>query len=156
MTSAQKTLRVISIIIVVFAVIGIILGLLGMAGGGILGAASSTTEVSNELAKEGYTSSDGAAAGILVMVGGLVVIISAVIDLIVGILGMRGAKDPSKIGAFFVICIIGIVLAVLSLISAIGGGSDASSILSNVISLVLIIWCFYLANKIKNEGAPLE
>ena len=153
MSGAQKTLKVLAIITIVFAVIAIIAGLMGLMGGGILGAASGTSEVQNALTSEGYSASDGSYLAIVVVFAGFVALIEGVIDLIVGILGLRGANDPSKIGPFRIICIVGIVLAIINLLlAAITTNPDASTIISAIISLVLIIWCFYLANKIKNQN----
>ena len=152
MSSAQKTLRIICIVLTVLAIIGIVLGLLGMATGGLIGAVSVSNEGAAELAAQGYSSDAGLGAGILVGGASLAILISGIIDLIIAILGLRGAKDPSKIGPFRVFCIIGIVLCVLGVLACFTGSVDASTAISNVISLALVIWCFVLTNKIKAQS----
>ena len=152
MNSTQKTLRILCIITVIMAILCIIVGVLSMGAGGLIGIASTTNEGASELAAQGYDSSTGVAAGVLVGALGVGIIISGIIDLIIGLLGMRGAKDPSKIGPFWVFCIIGIVLNALSVIGCFMQGADATNIVSNIISLALVVWCFFLANKIKTQA----
>ena len=156
MSSTQKTLRVICIIIIVFAVIGILAGLAVMGLGGLIGGVSATDPSALSTSIDGLTAEETAAlgvgAGVFTGVIGFIVVISALIDLLIGILGLRGAKDPAKIGPFSVFCIIGIVLNALSLIAGVAQGSDASTIISSIISLALVIWCYVLARKIKETA----
>ena len=77
-------------------------------------------------------------------------LISGVIDLLIGIFGLRGAKDPRKIGPFFVFSIIGLVLSILNLIISLTSGvSDLTTIGSNIVSVALLIGCVVLANKVR-------
>ena len=67
-----------------------------------------------------------------------------------GILSRRAAKDPSKAQPAFVCAIISLVLASVSLISAIvGGGSLVSGITGAVINVLLVM----AANTLRKEGA---
>lgn len=77
-------------------------------------------------------------------------LISGVIDLLIGIFGLRGAKDPRKIGPFFVFSIIGLVLSILNLIISLTSGViDLTTIGSNIVSVALLIGCVVLANKVR-------
>ena len=67
---------------------------------------------------------------------GFVAILSSVFSLVVGILGVKWCNRPDKAGTLFVLGIILIVLAALSLLSSFGGDSS-SSVVSGLIGLVL-------------------
>ncbi|MDO4502843.1 MAG: hypothetical protein Q4D06_06630 [Coriobacteriia bacterium] len=142
----QKTLKVISIVLIVLAAIGLLMGLVAIAGGAMIGAAGSVPGSTID-------ADQAMAAGVMTGAMGLVVIFANVVDLIIGILGLRGANDPSKIGPFYVMTIIGMVLTGLGVLSALFSGSDLSTMASNVISLALIVWCFVLARNIKGQQA---
>lgn len=141
MTGSQKAIKVISIILIIVSVIAILVGLITMMGGmAVIGAGSQVTEADQEFYATG--------AGLLLFLG-LGSLISGIIDLIIGIFGLRGAKDPSKIKPFFVISIIGLILAVLNLLGAITSGADITSVSSNIISVILLALCVYFSNNIR-------
>ena len=138
-SGAQTALKVISIIMIILAVISIIGGL-GFAG---LGLSSVAVLGAEEMTDEMYLG-----AG-LVSVLGAIVIVQGVVDLIIAILGLRGANNPSKIGAFLVICYIGLILYIISLVAGLVMGSFSMSTLA---SLVLVIVCLLLARSIKKQA----
>ena len=129
-TTSQKALKVISIIMIVFAALTLLLGIGGIVTGGALGIL-------------GAGSGD---AGSAALVGGA-------INLAIGIFGLRGANDPRKIGAFYVLAIIGLAFAVLSALGTFFGGSaDGGDIASALFGLVLPLVCVLLAYNIKKEN----
>lgn len=141
MTGSQKAIKVLSIIVIVVAILSIVAGLVTCAGGaaGVMaGADASAAEQQLALG-----------TGVLfVLAGGALV--SGIIDLIVGLLGLRGAKDPNKIMPFFVIAIIGAVFAALNLIGCFTSGQlDGTSIASAVVQLALMVVCVILANNVR-------
>ncbi|MEG2531241.1 MAG: hypothetical protein RR822_06375 [Raoultibacter sp.] len=141
-SSAQKWLRILSIILIVFSILSILAGLLLFAGGSVVGASIIDT-ASDE---------DAMAVG-LTLAGGLILLVSGIVDLIIGLFGLRGAKNPKKIGVFFVLAIIGVVVAALGLISTLTSGPlDAASIISGLISLALPGLGLYFASQIKKEN----
>lgn len=92
MTGSQKVIKVVSILVIIVAILSILLGLASCVGGFAgVAASSGVSESEQETLALG--------AGVLFFLGGGA-IISGVIDLIVGILGLRGAKDPKRIGGF--------------------------------------------------------
>ena len=94
-------------------------------------------------------SSSGAGVAVLGTIGGVVLIVAGAFDIVVGAFGVRGANDPSKIGVFWVLCIIGIVFNALGLImEATGSGISASSLIGTLFAVVL----FILANNIKKQA----
>lgn len=146
MTGSQKAIKVLSIIVVIVGVLAIALGLVSCLGGvaGVAGGGDATASEQEALAL---------GAGMLFFLGGAAVV-SGVIDLIVGLLGLRGAKNPEKIMPFFVIAIIGAVFAVVNLIGCFTSGQlDSSNIASAVVQLVLMVVCVVLANNVRKLRA---
>ncbi|MEF9876542.1 MAG: hypothetical protein RR772_06505, partial [Gordonibacter sp.] len=68
---------------------------------------------------------------------------------IIGFLGLRGAKNPRKVGPFFVLCIIGLVLGLIGLGMSLAQGSFDPSSLVNVAIMAV---CLYLASKVKQQA----
>lgn len=115
-------LKVVGILYIIFAALSILTGLLAVVGGAALGVAGGES-----LALR---------LGALAMILGFVAILSSVFSLVVGILGVKWCNRPDKAGTLFVLGIILIVLAALSLLSSFGGDSS-SSVVSGLIGLVL-------------------
>lgn len=80
---------------------------------------------------------------------GVGTIVGGAINLLIGFLGLRGAKNPKKIGAFFVLCIIGLVLGVAGIVLNIVNGAFQWT---NLISVVIVAVCTYLATAIKKQA----
>ena len=133
-TSSQTALKVLSII-------GIVVGAIIAVSGIVL------TVGANGFAMY-QASSSGAGVAVLGTIGGVVLIVAGAFN-VVGVFGVRGANDPSKIGVFWVLCIIGIVFNALGLImEATGSGISASSLIGTLFVVVLLI----LANNIKKQA----
>ena len=129
-TTSQKALKVISIIMIVFAALTLLLGIGGIVTGGALGIL-------------GAGIGD---AGSAALVGGVAAVAGFVF-------GLRGANDPRKIGAFYALAIIGLAFAVLSALGTFFGGSaDGGDIASALFGLVLPLVCVLLAYNIKKEN----
>ena len=127
-TTSQKALKVISIIMIVFAALTLLLGIGGIVTGGALGIL-------------GAGIGD---AGSAALVGGVAAVAGFV---------LRGANDPRKIGAFYALAIIGLAFAVLSALGTFFGGSaDGGDIASALFGLVLPLVCVLLAYNIKKEN----
>lgn len=117
---------------IVFAAITMALGLLLMLGFGLVA----------------YPDASMAATGAVVGLAGIGVIIGGGINLLIGILGVRGANNPAKIMPFFVLSIIGLVFGALSFIMNISQGSFEPS---SLVGLALQIACVVLAFNVKKE-----
>lgn len=139
MSGSQKALKVISIITIVYAVLLILFGALMGAGVALPGATSEYISVQGETVSY-------AAAALVVAVS---FVLGGIINFIIGLLGLRGAKNPRKIGPFYVLCIIGLIFGIISLILSITSGLvDPWSLVSIVITIV----CLYLAMKVKKQA----
>lgn len=142
MTGSQKAIKVISIIVIIISILSIVAGGVSCAGG-MAGVAASNG------APAGQQKLYALGAGALLVLGAGAVIGGA-IDLIVGILGLRGAKNPDKIMSFFVISIIGVIFAALNLIGCFTSGQiDGTSVASAIVQLILMVICVVLANNVR-------
>ena len=130
--ASRKVLKVFGIIDIVLGIFCIITGALALGGGGL---AASTAEYADQ-------------AGVII-VAGVVVLLAGIVGLIEGILCTRAAKDPSKINPAWVIAIIGLVMAVISLVLDIKNGSNIGS---GIVSLLVNALIFVSANTIKKEN----
>lgn len=133
----RMMLKVVGILYIVFAAISIFAGLIAIVGGAALGVA-----MGGDMAL-----GLGVAAAVL----GLVAILGSVFGLVVGILGVKWCNRPDKAGTLFVLGIILIVLAALSLLSSFGGDSS-SSVVSGLIGLVLPV--LYTLGAWRNKQTP--
>ena len=119
----KTMLKVVGILYIVFAAISIIGGLLLMLGGGIFAAGG---VAAGEML--------GAGMGGIVLIGGIILILSSILGLVTGILGVKYCARPEKAQTCFVLGIILIVFAAFNLLSAISGDS---SVFSALVGLVL-------------------
>lgn len=132
-SASQTALKILSIIFIVLNLVFVVAGALILAG---------ALSIPDEMG-----ASFGGALGIMAITWG-------VIGLIIGLLGVRGANNPAKIGAFWVLCILGIVLYVIEIGLDIFGGtaSGSASLSSDVLTLAFIVVMFVLATRIKKQG----
>lgn len=93
----------------------------------------------------------GGPAGILV-VASIVSLIVGVLELILGIIGLKKCGDPAQSGFFIVTGIILCVLALISLILSIAGGSFS---VGGLIGFVLPILYIVGGNMNKKASAPV-
>ena len=137
---SQKIVKVLGILSIISAVLGIIaaIGMFGLTG---LGAASLDTAAIDE-----------ETAGSLVGLGliGVVILASAIVELLQGIFSLRAAKDASKATPLWVISIISVVFSVISLINSFGSGTQG--IFSAIVGLAISCGIFYLANNIRKNA----
>lgn len=139
MSGSQKTLKIISIILIVWAIIVILLGAFMAAGSAVPGMSAESIDMGS-----GPMSMSSAALAF-----GVGTIIGGVINLIIGLLGLRGAKNPHKIGLFFVLCIIGLVLGIVGIVMNIMQGAFQRT---SLVSIVIIAVCTFLAHSIKKQA----
>ena len=147
-SGSQKALLVLSIINIIFAVFAILTGVAFMLGGSLFGAVDSS-QATAALSGTGVTQGE---AGALVGIAGYIILFSGVIELVLGILGVRAANDNQKIMPVWILAIIQLILYAISLITAITGGSFGRNGLSAIISLILAALIMWIANNIKREA----
>lgn len=133
----------------IFAVIIIALGLYDLVGGLILVFASNIPEVASSVLNiRGVTYTIPTAA----LVFGVLMIVAGLINVIIGFLGWRGAKNPAKIGPFVWIALIGAIFALINFIWGIANGSFTVSSAFDTFFIVVIFVTAYLIRKKYREG----
>lgn len=141
LSTSKTILKIAGIISIIFGVLGIIGGIMAIAGGSFLGIGLAIGEV---------PASQDIAAGVgLLGLGGLLILIGAVIELLSGIFSVRAAKDISKIMPAWVFSLIGLILSVPGLIAAI---SANDKIVSNIITVAINALIFVAANTVKKSA----
>lgn len=141
LSTSKTILKIAGIISIIFGVLGIIGGIMAIAGGSFLGIGLAIGEV--------QASQDIAAGVGLLGLGGLLILIGAVIELLSGIFSVRASKDISKIMPAWVFSLIGLILSVPGLIAAI---SANDKIVSNIITVAINALIFVAANTVKKSA----
>ena len=131
MNSYQKLLFVLSILTIISAVSSIILGL------AVFGT-------SNEVAQEVADYSANELKGMGIGVG-----LAGIISLITGILGIRGAKDITKIKPVYILAAIATVLGAVSVVTTIMQGQMTASY---AFSFGATLATFFAAYKLNQEN----
>lgn len=131
----KKTLKVVSIIMIVFAAIDIALSVATLAGGGCLSAVSEV-----------------AAVGIAVIIAGVIMLCGGVFQLISGIMGLGGSNgDLKKVSTAIVLGWITLICNVVGNISNLVQNFSVSTVISFLIALVLPVLFLVSAIKTKAE-----
>lgn len=129
MSSSQRTLRVICIVLMVWAVLTLLFNVLALFGGALT------------LIVPGV--------GLSLLFTGFLGIFSALFDIVVAALGLRGANNPAKIGPFYVLAVIGFVLAAGSAVIGLFAGDFQAH---EIVSALLTGVCAVLASNIRKES----
>ena len=119
-------LKVTGILYIVFAALQILMGLMMLFGGGLLSSAG--------VQAGAYF---GAGFGGIIAFAGIFMILGSALGLVTGILGVKFCRRPDKAQVCFVLGIVLIVFAGLSLVGSFG--NENSSTLSALVGLVLPI-----------------
>ena len=153
MDNAKSTLKILGILCIILGVLGILGGIGILVGGSFL---------SGELFSSAVNTAEDAAAATavtgLLLVGGVVALVSGIIDLLEGIFSVRASNDFSKIQPAYIFAIIGLALAIISLILDIvngvssGAAFDLSTILGDIVAIVFNGCLFYAAKTVKENA----
>ena len=159
-SGAQYALKVISVITIIFSILLIAFAVLLIVAGGIVGASLDDPQVTGSMDIQMYGDVSGISAEQAValtagfgILGGIFVAIDGVISLIVGILGIRGSNDPTKIGAFLVFAIIGFVLSLIYIVILCFGAGTWENWIAAGIDVAITAICVWLAMKIRGQVA---
>ncbi len=147
-STMQKVLFVLSIITIILAGISIILGIMTLIGGSMIPAAMTevnTADVEGALQGTGVTVSEATAATSMVFgIGGAIILAEGIFSLVMGIFGIRGSNDATKIMPFFIMSIICVVLGIISCFTAFSA--------TTLISTILYAACVYIGWSIRQEA----
>ena len=159
-TGTQKALRITSIIMIIFGVLVALSGAIIIASG----AAADSLGLNDAVNFQGIDAVNAMdpndpdlVAGIAVgLVLGVVLVGSGVVDLVVGALGLRGARDPRKVKPFFVLCVIGLAIEVAGDVWLAAQGMLSSIGASGAVELLVIGACTWLAYDIMRQSRGIE
>lgn len=146
-TSAQKGVKVLSILAIIFGILAILVGILAVAGGALI---AGDPEASADIAQS--TGISPANAGLAASLGGVVIMIAAGLEVLMGILGLGAAKDNQRIMPVWVLALISLIMSVVSVIMNVLNGVEASQMFSLVTGLVISALFFWFANTVKKEA----
>ena len=137
MSASQKYIKIIGILNIIGGAFYVLIGILGFLGKGLVG---------NEalIEQAGGDSSAPMAANVFL----IVMIVIGLFSLIVGVLGVRAANDPSKIGPVFTLAIVTLAISVINLFVGIFGGNFSLHSLIECVPPALMTWC---ANNVKKQ-----
>ena len=146
MSGSRKAIKILSIIAIVAGALLAVFGLFMCVASG--------TVSDKTIDFEGYSYM----ASVISIGVGIAAIIEAIIYIVVGALGVRGANDPTKIGPFKIICYIDIAFNVIGAIAMIAAGDSAvfegilNCVFSSIIPIVLVVLC----NNAQDEVAEAK
>ena len=137
MSNSQKYINIISILNIIGGAIFIVLAIVGFAG---------KSAVGNAALVEQAGTADAPAMANAFLIG---MIASGALSLITGILGIRAAKDATKVKPVFILSAISLAIVVIGLIGSIISGSFSISGLLELVAPGLMFWC---ANNVKKQA----
>ena len=137
MSGSQKYIKIVSILNIIGGAFYVLIGILGFLGKALVG---------NEalIEQAGGDSSAPMAANVFL----IVMIVIGLFSLVVGILGVRAANDPSKIGPVFTLAVVSLIISVVNLFVGIFGGNFSVYSLIECVPPALMTWC---ANNVKKQ-----
>ena len=137
MSGSQKYIKIVSILNIIGGAFYVLIGILGFLGKGLVG---------NEalIEQAGGDSSAPMAANVFL----IVMIVIGLFSLVVGILGVRAANDPSKIGPVFTLAVVSLIISVANLFVGVFGGNFSIYSLIECVPPALMTWC---ANNVKKQ-----
>ena len=137
MSGMQKALRIICILSAIWSALGCVVGLFLLFG---------VPFVMGDTLVTGGVEVDAAVAQ---GVTGTIVLMSFVFNLFVVLLGIRGAKDPSKIRVFKVVCLVAAGLSFLGIALDVISGQMKDVGWSSIVSTLFMIILASLASEIE-------
>ena len=119
-------LKVVGILMIIFAGIGIIAGIISVVGISALTSVATSWGVTEDMATT---------VNVAVIIAAILTLIGAGFELATGIVGVKFCNDPTKTNACLVMVIILLVMEVLSLVlTFVGGNYDAGTIILSIIT----------------------
>lgn len=147
MSGYRKALKVFSVIEIILAVLALLAALASL---GVIALGPSLT--SETVSADGVTMTIGQTFAMF----GALMLVSGLIDLLVGLLGVRAANNPKKSGAYFVLAIIGfafdVIELVLTVISMVQGTSNMRELIVALISAAVSGLIVFIVSKIRSEA----
>lgn len=144
-SGSQKVLLVLSIIKIVFAVISVLFGLFAAI---VIGTAN-PADLSSAASDAGMSTQDLQSIGVGIGIGFIAV---SLIDVLLGVLGVRAANDNQKIMPVWWLSLIALIGAAIGIISIFVQGDSGNQIGSYIGSAIGSAIIFWIANNIKRQA----
>lgn len=143
MSTSRKFLKIASFITLVSGVIYVVAAV-GFAGAGLFGGSDAVT-----LGALPFALPAGFAGSLLVVVAG----VTALINLALGLSGLRAANVPSRVSVAYILSLAGMVAAASNLVLCMlqGFGSDLVYTLCVIVGTVTALLMFVFSRKVKSE-----
>lgn len=150
-TTSTKVLKASSIINIIGGIAGTLFGVLTIVGGALVGSAklAESPELMKSLAQAGIPA-DSAGFGLGMI--GVMLLLGGVFSIVLGGLGVKGARDHGAIKPAWTLSLIALVLSVAGVVSAVFAGNLGGSL---ILSVILSGAMFWAANDIK-EGTAVR
>ena len=140
LTTAQKVLKIVGIIIIIGAILVILLGVLATTGIG-------NAVEQNSAALEDAEVSTGAG---LMMLGGIALIVGGFFDFVTGILSVMTSKNGKYAKVTLILTIISVVYSIVnSVASYTKSGFTTSNVITLIVEIVLSVLLCVAANTVK-------
>ena len=141
----KTILKLTSVLQIISGALSIITGVLLLAGGGLLGAASTNAA--------GDTQTAGVMLTGMALVLAAAVVAGGIFSLICGIFGLKGAKgNQGKLKAALVLGWISLVLCAVSAAGDIIGKADTQQMLSSILGIIIPLLFVISATSVKKEN----
>ena len=147
-TGFQKALLVLSILTIISAIWSILGGVV-LAGGGVLMGTTESAELSSAAAEAGMSQSELATSftGI-----GIAAILIAIVDIVLGALGIRAANDATKIKPVWVFAVLGLVASIIGLVVTFAMGGTPQEVGTSIGTTIANAIMFWISNSIKQQA----
>lgn len=143
MSSSRKFLKIVSLIALPLGISYLVFGVL-IAGFGLLGGSAADAEASAALVSPETVG----------MLSVMAAVASAVVYLLAGVFGLRGANVPSKIGLAFALAAVCVALAIVNVVLWVlrgFGGGDVMATVNMLVGAVISALLFVFARNVKRE-----
>ena len=144
-TKEQKSLKLFSVVELVFAVGYVLLAILMFVGGG------AAIGNSSQIAAEGVaTAEEATTVGSVFIGGGIGYLIAAALSLVFWYYLRKAANNAAQYKGAYVLAIINTVFSAIGVVSVLLSGKGGN-VLSSVVSLLISVYILVLVNKIKQS-----
>jgi hypothetical protein len=132
--ASQLFLRVISIIDIALGILSVVAGVVALSGGTFLGTGS------GRVATEAAAAMDVTIIGGTYSLLGVLALLAGLLAITEGVLGLRAARDTSRIMPVWVISLVGLVFGIVDLAIVVSQQADMTAAVIDLMAAALLFW----------------
>ena len=132
--ASQLFLRVISIIDIALGILSVVAGVVALSGGTFLGTGS------GRVATEAAAAMDVTIVGGTYSLLGVLALLAGLLAITEGVLGLRAARDTSRIMPVWVISLVGLVFGIVDLAIVVSQQADMTAAVIDLMAAALLFW----------------